>query len=139
MPDAMPAAELLLRQGDATPMSTDEATVKPWSQARMCLETAPKIWLSTVRPNGRPHVMPVLLVWAGDTRRPRRSTTRPVIRPHLEPDRDGNRRRGEATRGAVLPPSTAPRTIDTSPGLLAGEHLMETGDPLVTVQPVSTR
>lgn len=66
MPQATPAAELLFGEQDATPMSTDEATVKPWSQARACLESAPKLWLSTVRPDGRPHVMPVLLVWVDD-------------------------------------------------------------------------
>jgi Pyridoxamine 5'-phosphate oxidase len=73
----MPKAELLFREEDATAISTDEATVKPWSQARACLESAPKIWLSTVRPDGRPHVMPVLLVWVGDAPR---FTTRPTSR-----------------------------------------------------------
>ncbi|MFI6483649.1 pyridoxamine 5'-phosphate oxidase family protein [Nonomuraea sp. NPDC050663] len=60
-----PHAELLFNESDAVPMSTDPATVKPWSQARACLETAPKAWLSTVRPDGRPHTMPVMPVWAG--------------------------------------------------------------------------
>lgn len=66
MPTAIPTAELLFREEDETTMSTDEATVKPWSQARACLESAPKFWLSTVRPDGRPHVMPVVLVWVDD-------------------------------------------------------------------------
>jgi hypothetical protein len=57
-----PVAELLFSERDATHMSTDEATVKPWSQARAALEAAPKVWLSTVRPDGRPHAMPVVLV-----------------------------------------------------------------------------
>jgi hypothetical protein len=77
MSRAIPTAELLFRQEDATPISTDEATVKPWSQARACLESAPKVWLSTVRPDGRPHVMPVLLVWVDDAAR---FTTRPSSR-----------------------------------------------------------
>ncbi|KHL15143.1 UNVERIFIED_CONTAM: pyridoxamine 5'-phosphate oxidase [Mumia flava] len=47
-------------------MSSDEATVKPWSQARTCLESAPKVWLATTRPEGRAHVMPILIVWVGD-------------------------------------------------------------------------
>jgi pyridoxine/pyridoxamine 5'-phosphate oxidase len=77
MPKAMPTAELLFREEDATAISTDEATVKPWSHARACLESAPKIWLYTVRPDGRPHVMPVLLVWVDDAPR---FTTRPTSR-----------------------------------------------------------
>jgi hypothetical protein len=56
-----PVAELLFTQ-DNSPISSDEATLKPWDQARTCLESAPKAWLSTVRADGRPHTMPVLLV-----------------------------------------------------------------------------
>jgi Pyridoxamine 5'-phosphate oxidase len=77
MPRATPTAELLFGKEAATPISTDEATVKPWSQAQACLQSAPKIWLSTVRPDGRPHVMPVLLVWVDDAPR---FTTRPTSR-----------------------------------------------------------
>ncbi len=66
MPGTTPAAELLFGPRDAVVISTDEATVKPWSQARACLESAPKAWLSTVRPDGRPHVMPILLVLVDD-------------------------------------------------------------------------
>jgi hypothetical protein len=77
MPKAMPTAELLFREEDATAISTDETTVKPWSQARGCLESAPKIWLSTMRPDGRPHVMPVLVVWVDDAPH---FTTRPTSR-----------------------------------------------------------
>jgi nitroimidazol reductase NimA-like FMN-containing flavoprotein (pyridoxamine 5'-phosphate oxidase superfamily) len=66
MPGPTPVAELLFGPEDAVPISTDEATVKPWSQARACLESTPKAWLSTMRPDGRPHAMPVLLVWVDD-------------------------------------------------------------------------
>jgi hypothetical protein len=61
-----PTAELLFDERDATPMSTDEATVKPWHEARACLESAPKAWLSTVRPDGRAHAMPLMPVWVDD-------------------------------------------------------------------------
>ncbi|WP_329089503.1 MULTISPECIES: pyridoxamine 5'-phosphate oxidase family protein [unclassified Streptosporangium] len=67
MTETTPVAELLFSEADATPISTDEATIKPWDEARACLESAPKAWLSTVRPDGRAHAMPVLLVWAGGT------------------------------------------------------------------------
>lgn len=62
----MPVAELLFSEADATPMSTEETTVKSWEHARACLRAAPKSWLSTVRPDGRPHVMPVMPVWVDD-------------------------------------------------------------------------
>ncbi|MER5625725.1 pyridoxamine 5'-phosphate oxidase family protein [Streptosporangium sp. NPDC002544] len=75
--ETTPTPELLFSEADATPFSTDEATVKPWAQARACLETAPKAWLSTVRPDGRAHAMPVLLVCVDDTPW---FTTRPTSR-----------------------------------------------------------
>ena len=58
-----PIAELLFGPEDATPMSTDETTLKPWAQACERLEEQAKYWLATARPDGRPHVMPVLAVW----------------------------------------------------------------------------
>lgn len=35
----------------------------PWAQARESLASAELYWLSTVRPDGRPHVTPLLAVW----------------------------------------------------------------------------
>ncbi|MEV5559385.1 pyridoxamine 5'-phosphate oxidase family protein [Nonomuraea wenchangensis] len=67
MPAPTPVAELLFSDADATPMSTDTTTVKPWAQARACLQRAPKAWLSTVRPDGRPHAMPLMPVWADES------------------------------------------------------------------------
>ncbi len=61
-----PAAELLFSPSDATPISTDEATLKPWTDASEHLGAAPTYWLATGRPDGRPHVMPVLGVWLQD-------------------------------------------------------------------------
>jgi nitroimidazol reductase NimA-like FMN-containing flavoprotein (pyridoxamine 5'-phosphate oxidase superfamily) len=43
--------------------SSDGATATPWSQARDGLEAAEVYWLSTVRPDGRPHVTPLIAVW----------------------------------------------------------------------------
>ncbi|MGY4680600.1 pyridoxamine 5'-phosphate oxidase family protein [Micromonospora aurantiaca (nom. illeg.)] len=57
-----PIAELLFQPKDATPFDTDVATIKPWSQALSCLRSAHRGWLSTVRPDGRPHAAPVMLV-----------------------------------------------------------------------------
>jgi hypothetical protein len=47
----------------AQSLSADGAAVTPWVRARRRLEDAETYWLATVRPDGRPHVMPVLAVW----------------------------------------------------------------------------
>jgi nitroimidazol reductase NimA-like FMN-containing flavoprotein (pyridoxamine 5'-phosphate oxidase superfamily) len=48
----------------AEPFRADDATVTPWAEVCAHLERAPDTyWLATVRPNGRPHVMPLLAVW----------------------------------------------------------------------------
>ena len=56
-PTADPVAELDARFGDPG------ATPTPWSDARALLDSAKVYWLSTVRPDGRPHVTPIAAVW----------------------------------------------------------------------------
>jgi nitroimidazol reductase NimA-like FMN-containing flavoprotein (pyridoxamine 5'-phosphate oxidase superfamily) len=41
----------------------DAATSIPWAQGRERLEGAEVYWISTVRPDGRPYVTPLLSVW----------------------------------------------------------------------------
>lgn len=51
------------------PMIGEESTATPWAQARERLERAEKnrnYWLATVRPEGRPHVMPLIGLWLDD-------------------------------------------------------------------------
>ncbi|MEO8423676.1 MAG: pyridoxamine 5'-phosphate oxidase family protein [Actinomycetota bacterium] len=43
--------------------SADGASATPWSEARKRLEDADLAWLTTVRPDGRPHVTPVIFAW----------------------------------------------------------------------------
>jgi general stress protein 26 len=43
--------------------SSEGATAIAWEQARRQLEGAKVYWLSTVRPDGRPHVTPIAAVW----------------------------------------------------------------------------
>lgn len=52
-----PVAELDAR------FSSDEATATGWAEARRRLAEAELYWLSTVRPDGRPHVTPLISVW----------------------------------------------------------------------------
>jgi len=52
-----PVAELDARY------SSDGATPTAWAEARGRLDDAEVYWLSTVRPDGRPHVTPLLSVW----------------------------------------------------------------------------
>jgi nitroimidazol reductase NimA-like FMN-containing flavoprotein (pyridoxamine 5'-phosphate oxidase superfamily) len=57
MPDIEPMAELDPRY------SSPNATAIPWAEARRQLEAAEIFWLSTVRPDGRPHVTPLISAW----------------------------------------------------------------------------
>ncbi|MDJ0343095.1 pyridoxamine 5'-phosphate oxidase family protein [Streptomyces sp. H10-C2] len=57
MADRQPVTELDAR------FSGEGATATDWARARGMLEEAEVFWLSTVRPDGRPHVTPLLAVW----------------------------------------------------------------------------
>lgn len=43
--------------------SSEGAAPTSWSEARELLEKAEVFWLSTVRPDGHPHVTPLISVW----------------------------------------------------------------------------
>jgi general stress protein 26 len=43
--------------------SSDNASPTPWSKASERLEEAEIYWISTVRPDGRPHVTPMIGLW----------------------------------------------------------------------------
>jgi general stress protein 26 len=57
MPETQPQTELDPRYG------SPGATPTPWPQALERLAAAELYWLSTVRPDGRPHVTPLIGVW----------------------------------------------------------------------------
>ena len=59
MAEPVPVTEL-------SAFSSPNATPTEWSQARDELADAEVYWLSTVRPDGRPHVTPLLGVWLED-------------------------------------------------------------------------
>jgi uncharacterized pyridoxamine 5'-phosphate oxidase family protein len=46
--------------------SSEGAHPTDWAEGRHHLEAAEVFWLSTVRPDGRPHVTPLLAVWSAD-------------------------------------------------------------------------
>jgi nitroimidazol reductase NimA-like FMN-containing flavoprotein (pyridoxamine 5'-phosphate oxidase superfamily) len=46
--------------------SDPEAVATDWEQARRILESAELFWICTVRGDGRPHVTPLVAVWADD-------------------------------------------------------------------------
>lgn len=43
--------------------SSKDSIPTAWEQARVELKAAQVFWLSTVRPDGRPHVTPLLAIW----------------------------------------------------------------------------
>jgi nitroimidazol reductase NimA-like FMN-containing flavoprotein (pyridoxamine 5'-phosphate oxidase superfamily) len=45
--------------------SSPGATAVPWMEAEQQLQKAEVFWLSSVRPEGRPHVVPLIAVWLG--------------------------------------------------------------------------
>ncbi len=48
-----------------TRYSSDGAEAPPWGAVRQALQDAELFWLTTVRPDGRPHATPLLAVWDG--------------------------------------------------------------------------
>lgn len=46
--------------------SHPDATPTPWTEGLAQVEGADTFWLSTVRPDGRPHVTPLIAVWLDD-------------------------------------------------------------------------
>jgi len=60
MVDKAPPSELDTR------FSSAGATPPTWTRVRQHLADAEVSWLSTVRPDGRPHVTPVMSVWIDD-------------------------------------------------------------------------
>jgi nitroimidazol reductase NimA-like FMN-containing flavoprotein (pyridoxamine 5'-phosphate oxidase superfamily) len=57
----MAATEPVVKLGAR--FSSPDAPPRPWAEARGRLEHAEIFWLSTVRPDGRPHVTPLIAVW----------------------------------------------------------------------------
>lgn len=49
-----------------TRFSAEGATPAEWDEAREVLSDAQIYWLTTVRPDGRPHVTPLIAVWQED-------------------------------------------------------------------------
>jgi uncharacterized pyridoxamine 5'-phosphate oxidase family protein len=47
--------------------SAANATPTPWADAREKLAAAEIYWLSTVRPDGRPHVTPLIAIWLDES------------------------------------------------------------------------
>jgi len=60
MTDRSPTTDLDPRFSDPS------ATATPWPEARERLAAAPTCWLTTVRPDGRPHVTPIAAIWLDD-------------------------------------------------------------------------
>jgi nitroimidazol reductase NimA-like FMN-containing flavoprotein (pyridoxamine 5'-phosphate oxidase superfamily) len=58
-----PLASSIVPGPPTRPFSGVESNVTAWAEARRRLAEADTYWLATVRPDGSPHVMPVLAVW----------------------------------------------------------------------------
>ncbi|HEX5415622.1 MAG TPA: pyridoxamine 5'-phosphate oxidase family protein [Chloroflexota bacterium] len=96
----------------------DESGLLPWSWVTERLENEPLIWMSTTRPNGRPHVKPVWGVYVDDTlyietgpvsRGGRNLASNPAIAVHVQRGEDVVIVEGEAEPAFALPPDSAAR------------------------------
>jgi hypothetical protein len=61
----MPEAQMPVTTLDQR-FSDPDAVATGWDETRRVLETAELFWLSTVRADGRPHVTPLVAVWADE-------------------------------------------------------------------------
>lgn len=77
--------------GYGVPQTSDG--LLPWSHMTERLAVARNYWVSTTRPDGRPHAVPVWGVWVdqtffhgggGDTRKARNLAANPYVSVHLE-------------------------------------------------------
>jgi nitroimidazol reductase NimA-like FMN-containing flavoprotein (pyridoxamine 5'-phosphate oxidase superfamily) len=63
----MPSDDTIAGTGPVTELDTrfssDDAVATPWATGVQGLEQAELYWLATVRPDGRPHVTPLIAVW----------------------------------------------------------------------------
>ena len=48
---------------ELTPFNSENAVATPWERGRGVLRDAELYWVTTVRPDGRPHVTPLIGVW----------------------------------------------------------------------------
>ncbi|MBY8870733.1 pyridoxamine 5'-phosphate oxidase family protein [Micromonospora sp. PLK6-60] len=80
---------------DARTISEDDAAPTSWKQGGERLAGGSTYWLATVRPDGRPHLVPVLAVWVdgvlhfsagGQTRKARNIAERPQVSIATEGD-----------------------------------------------------
>ena len=71
----------------------DDKGLMPWSKAREALEQARLYWVSTTRPDGRPHAVPIWGAWedntfyfegSPETRRGRNLAVNPAVVVHIE-------------------------------------------------------
>jgi Pyridoxamine 5'-phosphate oxidase len=62
-----PIVEVMPRTGRGTAAANDAGNIQPldWRTAIERFETGGWFWLSTVRPDGRPHTMPLFAAWSG--------------------------------------------------------------------------
>ena len=62
-----PRAEAMSREGKGTQADSEAGRSQPlsWSEVEQRLAGGGWFWLATVRPDGRPHMMPVFAAWSG--------------------------------------------------------------------------
>ncbi len=101
VPDPLPALAPPRSERPTVPtygIPEDPAGTLPWTWAEGQLATAETFWITTTRPDGRPHLMPVWAAWhagrlwfegGAATRRARNLALRPAVSVGIELPGDG--------------------------------------------------
>jgi hypothetical protein len=116
------------------------AGVLPWRWAEERLERAKNYWVVTVRPDGRPHAVPVWGMWVnrrfyfgGGGRKAKNLATNRSVVVHLESGDEVITVEGIADGPAPLAPEVVPRLREAS--LAKYEYWPDDPEPVFTVRP----
>ncbi|HUS15476.1 MAG TPA: pyridoxamine 5'-phosphate oxidase family protein [Chloroflexia bacterium] len=108
-----------LPEGYGVPATTEGMLA--WSQVNALLEGALTYWVATVRPDERPHLIPVWGAWvdgvfycggSSETRWVRNLASNPAVAVHIEQDRDVVILEGHATLDTAIDLAQATRLAD---------------------------
>jgi hypothetical protein len=121
--------------------ATEEGML-PWSHVRERMSTPRNYWISTTRPDGRPHATPVWGVWVEDTfyfggdpatRRSRNLDANPAVAVHLESGDDVLILEGVAEKHTEQ--NTDPALLKRIDDAYEAKYHMRHGTPVWAVRP----
>jgi hypothetical protein len=119
-----------------------EEGMLPWSHVREQMMSARNYWVSSTRPDGRPHVVPVWGVWVDEvfyhgggpqTRKARNLETNPHVVVHLESGNDVVIIEGVAEK--LTPENADPALLERIDDAYEAKYAMRHGTPVWALWP----